>query len=167
MKYPKYNLYDDTYTPTYDEYVETCDNNGIEPQGENSEGYWDYIAFCQQNYWDDLKINLKCSMEAMQPCLVTGSLGLWDGRRTIYPTRCDNLLQAIQRCCGHSIDNIVIDVEDGVVNVKAMHHDGTNHFYIQPLSKKGLKATANWYDGNAGCEEYKSYWVKKYNGYLY
>lgn len=166
MKYPKYNLYDDSYIPEYEEYVDYCEANGIEPDEEDSQDYWDYVNHYHEYDWDDLKTNLKYSKQAQQPCLVYGTLGLWNGKPNIYPTRCESLIQAINKCC-RSVDNIKIDCEDGIINVYAMHHDGTNHFYIQPLSKKGLMATSRWYDNNAGCEEYKDYWVKKYNGYLF
>ena len=162
-----YVLYDDTTVPEYSEYVEHCRINGHEIEGENSQAYWDFASRYHENDWDDLKVNLKCSKEANQPVLLLGTLGLWNGKRTIFPTRCENLMQAIEKCVGRGVDNMKVYVENGIVYVEAYHHDGTNYFEIYKLSSKGLSATSKWYDGNAGCEDYKGYWLAKFHGYLF
>ena len=78
-----YVLYDDTTVPEYSEYVEHCRINGHEIEGENSQAYWDFASRYHEIDWDDLRENLKYSKEANQPVLLLGTLGLWNGRRTI------------------------------------------------------------------------------------
>lgn len=37
-------LLDTTYTPTYDEYVEECQDNGVEPKQVESDDYYDFVS---------------------------------------------------------------------------------------------------------------------------
>lgn len=165
-KYPTYTLIDTSYIPTYEEYVEDCSSRGVEPQGENSSDYWNFVAEYHVYDWDDLKSNLKHSKEANAPVLITGKLGLWDGIHTIYPMKWNSLIGAIQRCA-NSADNIKVEADCGVIHVYAYHHDGINKFDIYKLSKKGLKVTGNWYNGTSETEEVKKYLISKFNGYLF
>lgn len=165
-KYPTYTLIDTSYIPTYEEYVEDCSSRDVEPQGENSSDYWDFVAEYHVYDWDDFKSNLKYSKEANAPVLVSGKLGLWDGTHTIYPMKCDSLIDAIQKCA-NSADNIKVEVDCGVIHVYAYHHDGVNNFDIHKISKKGLKVIDNWRNGRSETEEIKKYWISKFNGYLF
>ena len=165
-KYPTYTLIDTSHIPTYEEYVEDCSLNNVEPQGENSSDYWGFVSQCYEYDFDDFKSNLSYSKEANVPVLVTGKLGLWDGTHTIVPVRVENLVSAIQKCA-NSADNIKVEADCGVIHVYAYHHDGTNKFDIYKLSKKGLKVTGNWYNGTSETEEVKKYWISKFNGYLF
>lgn len=164
---PKYTLFDDTYIPEYKEYVEHCRINDIEPEEENSQDYWDYVSEFQQTEWDDLRLNMSCSQQCKCPVIVTGKLGLWNGNPTIYPTRCEDLFSAIRKCYGKSIDNLKVEVENGIVHVYAYHHDGTNHYQIYRLSAKGLKASESWENGHAPNEECKGYWLAKFHGHIF
>lgn len=61
-------------------------------------------------------------------CVITGSLGLWDGRHTIIPTN-DILTNCIARCIGDN-DEVEIYEVDGELKIDAYHHDGINRFTI-------------------------------------
>jgi hypothetical protein len=65
-------------------------------------------------------------------CVVTGSLGLWDGRHTIQPVY-DNLAKCITKCLNAS-DEIEIYEVDGELKIDAYHHDGINRFTINLAS---------------------------------
>ena len=81
--YPKVTLCDTTYIPEYDEYKENCEANNIEPQGENSNDFWDYVSERRSIEYDSFVLNMENSAKDQQPCLLTGSCGLWNGRREI------------------------------------------------------------------------------------
>ena len=67
-----------------------------------------------------------------KPVTITGTLGLWDGVREIYPTTCNSLTEAFDRCIGRDIDDIILYlVDDSSYKLECYHHDGTNIFYIK------------------------------------
>lgn len=164
----KYVLCDTAVIPEYEEYLEHCRANDIEPQEEDSDDYWDYVTFMQELEMRDLKENLKYSSQNNTPVLITGTLQLWNGKPEIYPMRCESLWDAIRRCSNsNSIDKIRVEYDNGVVRVHASHHDGTNVFEIHKLSKKGIQTSENWYNNtNKDCEV-KGYWLAKFHGYLF
>jgi len=170
----------DTYNNdglTYEDYREDCEENDREPEAEDSNDYYEWLSDTTTRYWEDFQANLKYS-KADYPLMITGSLGLWNGRPDMYPILVESedwvthyknwkgeiveyhthhydnpsILKAILKCLG-SCDDIKVRFNDGVVEVDALHHDGTNCFYIRKLSKKGLAAVeaAN----NRGEDEYK------------
>lgn len=161
----RYTICDTMETPDYSSYLEYCEANEFEPQGENSNDYWDFVSDCRTMEIEDMRDNMKYSKQCNEPVLITGSLGLWNGSPSIYPTRCETLYEAIQRCFG-SCDDLKVEYENGVVYVKAYHHDGTNCFEIHKLSKKGIDATDSWF-GATKDTEVKGYWLAKFHGYLY
>lgn len=159
-------LIDTTWIPPYEDYVDFCKNNGIEPSEENSDDYWEYVSDSHENDWDYLRLNLgHGSDNANEPCVITGTLGLWNGNKTVLPVRCETLFAAIKRCFGQSIDNIVAIWEDGEVHVTAYHHDGENHFTINRLSKRGLQASEHWHNNVSSKEDLHPANIVKYHGY--
>lgn len=157
----KFVLFDTTEDFSYEDYKENCKCNNREPQDENSEDYWEYVADMRNMYYEDAMHEVKHTKELNTPVLITGTLGLWDGSHTIYPQCMDNVYSAIQRCWGNGIQDMDVTFEDGVFYVNAYHHDGTNCFEIHKLSKKGQAVTVNWYDGYEDCEV-KDYWLSKF-----
>lgn len=136
-------LYDNT-NYDFDEYkkyyMESCD---IEDADEVSdESVWDYIADCQSNDWDAFQGNMKYSKYKDSPCVIVGSLGLWNGTHSIEPVTCDNIMAAVMRCFGRSVDYIRVKQVNGHVEVDAIHHDGTNSFEIHLLNDKGIHASS-------------------------
>ena len=151
----------------YKEYVEMCHDEEREPHAENSEGYWDDIYRHTEWDWEDFCSNMLYGEYKNSRCMITGSLGLWNGRPTITPVLCDNLLDAIKKCIsGRSIDDWEVKTEDGHIEVLAHHHDGTNCFEIHLLSKKGEREVERekylYEDFNV-----KPWWFKNIYGYLF
>lgn len=134
--------YLDTYNYnglTYEDYCEWCrEEMDDEPADENSGAYWDWLAQERDVDTECFFINLKYSKENVRTCVINGKLGLWDGRHTIEPVECDTLEDAIRKCWSSCID-VEVYLEDGVVYVNAMHHDGTNCFEITPIDGKYSK----------------------------
>lgn len=124
----------DTHSiPEYEDYVEWCEDNDIEPTGEDSHDYWDFVNDMLRLEWDDFKANMKYSKYNEIPCVITGHLGLWNGNPDIETVECDTLLDAVEKC-SKGVDDIIVKMnEEGVVIVEGLHHDGRNYFEIRML----------------------------------
>lgn len=164
--YPKVTLCDTTYIPEYDEYKENCEANGFEPQAENSKDYWDYVSERRALEYDDFILNMENSAQAEQPCILTGSCGLWDGTHEIMPHKFSDVLSAVKKAYG-SLDDLIVSQEDGVIKVEALHHDGRNRFEIRPLTEHGKQALEDDCDGEAISCKLTDEMVGKYEGYLF
>ena len=164
--YPKVTLCDTTYIPEYDEYKENCEANNIEPKNENSNKKKDYVSERRSIEYDSFVLNMENSAKAQQPCLLTGSCGLWNGRREIMPYKFSNVLSAIIKAYG-SCDDIIVSQEDGVIKVESFHHDGCNRFEIRPLTENGKKMLEDDCDGEPISCELTDDMVGKYDGYLF
>lgn len=77
---------------------------------------------------------------AQTPCLVTGTLGLWDGRHTVRGVE-PTLARALCTCMGEG-DVTVEEDGRGNLTVTARHHDGVNTFEIRLLTEKGVRSYA-------------------------
>lgn len=88
--------------------------------------------------WNDMLENIKYG-GLNSKCVIEGTLGLWNGRKTIIPCVCDTLTEAIVKCVGEGL-SIEISLENGSVKVLSSHHDGTNEFEIHILNKKGCNS---------------------------
>lgn len=136
----------------YRDYLDFCEVNEIEPAAEDSNDYYEWLGEESQRFWEDFIDNLsygKCTY----PLLITGSLGLWTGSHDIEPVLVESedyhqngnyyskpsMKTAILKCLG-SCDDIKITYNDGIIEVDAMHHDGTNSFYIKKLTDVGYEA---------------------------
>lgn len=128
---------DYNYSELYREYLDYCEDNGIEPQEDGSREYWDWVSEMERIYWEDLMDNLKYSKYSNNPVVVCGRLGLWNGSPEIEPKRFDNIIDAIMACCSNC-DYITIKQYYSTIQVSASHHDGTNNFDIHFLNDKGL-----------------------------
>lgn len=120
----------------YADYEEFCEINGIEPKGENSDDYYEWLA-------DSARENYNCDLDNIRNCkqyqvrvVVTGTLGLWDGRHKVIPVVCNTVYDAIQRCV-NGADDVDVWFNNGHIEVVARHHDGQNCFDIRALSAKG------------------------------
>lgn len=150
---------------TYEDYLEYCEDMEIDPAEDESPEFYDWAYHMIELDWEDFQANMKYSPFAKLPCMITGCLGLWNGRPTIVPVKCDNIMDAIERCVSGGDDAEVI-LKDGYIEVLSKHHDGTNIFEVHLLSKKGIEraecSDRNWDDYNI-----KPYWFKNIYGYLY
>lgn len=156
-------LYDD-YDINFDElrevYAQITDDNTILNSRDNDSAFieWVYGEYLNSE-WIDLLDNIKhYSKYGNTPCVITGSLGLWNGRHNIYATKCDDLVSAINKCVGNA-QNVVIRLNNGCIEVNAMHHDGTNCFEIHILNKLG--------EITEGADLTKSCYHKKISGHLF
>lgn len=157
-----YNVIDTTVFPSYEDYVENCELFDCDPDDEDSQDYWDYASKVNDaDYNEDMRA-IEYSEDNEHRCVITGSLGLWNGRPAIKPVVCGSLVKAIKKCFG-SCDDLRVNFEDGVYKVSAIHHDGTNSFEIHKLSKKGNSVAEKWDNGEV-LDEVKPHWFAKFKG---
>lgn len=162
-----YVLCDTTSTPSYDSYVEYCKEClGCEPSDENSEEYWDYVNEMNESEYVSMRENMAYSKQCQCPVIITGKLGLWDGKHEIYPVRCDTLYDAISECSKNA-DSVKVEYQDGVVRVHSYHHDGCNSYQIHKISKRGEIVCSKWENGTSPNTDVKGYWFAKFHGFLY
>lgn len=125
------------------DYEEWCEDMGIDP-GDDSD-FFDWCAEeTQTNYEADME-NIKSCKQYNVPCIVTGSLGLWDGRHEIRAKRFESVYDAVMACMGDFDNTTVARYEDGRIGVTVSHHDGRNCFEIVALSKKGIEKVGENY----------------------
>lgn len=124
----------------YDSFVEAlCEEYDIERvPDEDSREFWDWASDERDAIYETDRDNIEGCKVYNVPVVITGALGLWDGRHSIVPVRCESVIDAIDRCNSDSILDIKVVFNEGHLEVYAGHHDGTNCFEIYALSKKGI-----------------------------
>ena len=153
----------------YTEYLEYCEDNGIEPEPDGSVEYYDWCA-------DEAQINYDCDMDNLmyselkdRTFVIEGILGLWWGRPTIKPVVIKGIVAAIKKCFGRDINDIEVELntKDGVIHIQSHHHDGTNFFTLKMLNKNGEKwidsAIEKWRMTKEEGEDFElnnHYWTK-------
>lgn len=140
----------------YADYVENCECNDVEPQDKDSQ---DFIDWCyeQREFKYEFGLEELAGLNGFNgegTCVIEGSLGLWNGTHTIMPQICKSAKDAVLRCYGSCDDLKVILTPKGTLEVSAYHHDGTNHFTISKLNKKGISIV--------NLTEVKDYMICKY-----
>ena len=160
----------------YADYVDFCEANEITPSDENSNDYYEWLGEERNRMVEDFFDNLKyCKVDT--PVLIEGTLGLWNGTRSIYPMlmestdyniyngkgRWDNpsVYKAVSKCVS-GMDDFKVEFADGQLIVHGYHHDGTNTFTISKLSKKGIVSATNANDNGRHLEP-KGYWYGKFS----
>ena len=112
---------------------------GIEETDENID---DYIYRENEFDWNCFKDNLECFIKGKNDLLVTGTLGLWYGRREggkIIKNMFE-LFELFKDC-----DYIKFEEENGHLYITASHHDGTNYYEVKELTDKGEEYASNHY----------------------
>ena len=131
-----YNDYDYNVEDYRDTYLNHCDANGIDVEDDVP---MEFI----QNILDEEWFSLLYDRLEFNPyntdCVILGTLGLWNGKKQIVPTREKTLMEAIKNCC-RDCDYNRIDIVDGHIEVTSAHHDGTNVYEIHVLNKRGQKS---------------------------
>ena len=146
----------DVFRYTYDDYLEWCKECGIpedERFGEDEDGGHLFSEWRHEQVEQDIECdieNMKYSKYADRDFIITGSLGLWDGRHpVVHPVIENGLVDTIMKCVDSSdiwdYDVFINDDED-YITVHAKHHDGTNVFEIHLLTEEGAKAYQEAYD---------------------
>jgi hypothetical protein len=120
------------------DYEEYCEINEIDAGGEDAFDEWKHDE-AEQTWEDDME-NLAYILNEDEFAIV-GSVGRWDGRRTIQAERMTGLQRAIKRCISrdHMDIEVRLNTETGAVEYRGHHHDGIDCFEIYRLSPLGIK----------------------------
>ena len=148
---------------TYQDYVEFCEANEITPSTEESDEYYEWESEETQQFAEDFFCNLKY-VKFDTPVIITGSLGLWNGRKEIYPMLVESsehpsLYNAVMKCI-NGMDDFKVELSEGEIVVHGYHHDGTNIFTISKVSKKGIDQVRKIVEQGKHLQV-KNYWIGK------
>lgn len=156
----------DTYNRDADDYVEDfeeyCLDNEfvIEGEGTDMEGlylggkvtFWDWYYRTMNeednDFWDGFRLAIK-NEPLFTRCVITGNLGLWNGRKTIVPTLVDNLYDAVIKCLT-DCELYKLTIKDNVLYVEGSHHDGRNSFEIRLVNSDNYDKLNYWDDEEDG-----------------
>lgn len=131
---------------TEDEGYTVKDDTAYDEDGDEVETLYDYatrqINLDTEDFWSGLhKVKDSCYIDYY---VVTGSLGLWDGRHGGICEPFDNLYDALSKCATDAYD-IVVKYEDNVIKFECHHHDGVNRFEIHNIASETYDKI-NWWD---------------------
>jgi hypothetical protein len=124
---------DINYTEMYCDYKEYCDANDIVAEDDTSSAFFEWVSDTLSMEWNDFIYNI--TKHYNSPCVVTGTIGRWNGRYSFSPKRYNSLADAISHC--NCEDTITIIAEDGVVKMFSYHHDSHHEFIIHKLNEMG------------------------------
>lgn len=144
----------------YEDYLEYCELDGCEAGTEDSMDYYNWVSDMIDFDINDTFADFNIKQDANTTVIITGTLGLWNGRPDIEPVFVESdriynystgkntynsaLTLAIKKCMDGMNDiDCYLDDETGYIEVIGHHHDGSNHFYIWKLSEFGKNTKAN------------------------
>ena len=135
LLFSDYNIKIDEY---WNEYLDYCECDGIDCSNHtiDSNEFYDWLCDTLSFEFSDLKDEIKYSNNNTE-CVVTGSVGRWNGNFNIEPRKFDTLIDAIDTCI-INCDNITISECNGTIIINGYHHDGSHCFYINKLNEKGI-----------------------------
>lgn len=148
--FDNYNINDEAWLEAYKEH---CEINEIEMpnDAENSTEFYEWQSEMFSMEWNDLLDNIESNWDNDVNCVVTGTVGRWNGTFEIEPKAFPSLRIAINTCASN-MDYVIVTEDEGIIKVEAIHHDGRNNFEIHKLNSKGLEAYCN--DEDLNNEEY-------------
>lgn len=129
--YPTYMLFTNNISLNEDEVREYNQENDT-----NFDIYELHNIISEQDY-EDFIGNLRYCQLNQNKYVMFGSLGLWNGRREIYPIVFESLEDAILKAI-RNMDYITITMRNGGIDIECVHHDGRNNFRIKKLNEKGI-----------------------------
>ena len=144
--FDNYNTNDEIWLKYFKEY---CEENGIEmpADAEYSDEFCEWQSEVRDMEWEDLLYNIESAWDSDVPCVVTGTVGRWNGRFEIELKAFHTLKESIYACVSN-MDYVILTEDKGVIKIEVIHHDGRNYFEIHKLNKKGLEAYCNDEDLN-------------------
>ena len=129
--YMSNDINEEDWKDAYEEYCEECEDIDEKPLD-----LYDYaLRETNLNMEEDVYTLDRLAKTRSEKWVVTGTLGLWDGKHIIYPKVFPNLRRALGACwedCGY-ID-IHTDEKGNYLEFTGSHHDGTNCFELRPVN---------------------------------
>lgn len=145
----------DIFNYTYQDYLDWCDECDVPEDrrfGEHDEGGHLFNQWRDEQVKQDIDCdyeNMKYSKYANRKFIITGHLGLWDGKKEVISDVTVGLVDAIKKC----VDNgdiwdydVFINDDENYITVHAKHHDGTNVFEIHLMTPEGATTYEEAYE---------------------
>lgn len=134
--YVIYDNHDVDYKDWFVEFKEWCECNDIDisKYDEDSDYFYDWVWDTLTIYWQDFICNLQHDKDNNVECVVRGKVGRWNGNFKIEPKTFPTLERAIYSCIKDCDYVTITQTEDGAIDIRATHHDGSNRFTIHKLN---------------------------------
>lgn len=134
----------DGWEDCYDDYLEWCDMNNIEPAEEDSYEYWDWVYEEVNETIDCDLMNMEYAKIKDRTFVITGAVQLWNGRPTIKPTFVRGLVDTVRKMSGSGDRHFLIelDTKKGIITCRQWSHDdptGNTMLEARMLNKNGEK----------------------------
>lgn len=128
----------------YEAYKEFCEINDIEPSAEDSKNFYEWQGHEMHIEFNDVLREIRLyDKKHYGHYYVDANLGLWNGRKSGFNVF-DSLTDAVWACI-ENMDYIKIELfEDGSIEIRAIHHDGTNCFMIYKMSEEDYERYDKW-----------------------
>ena len=116
-------------------YNEAADLNLWEHKEREDNDVLDYIQSLTIDYWNEMFEGV----DNLEDVVITGYFGTWNGPKEIVPCRCENIEQAINKCCdirGQWDADVCFETDDSGTEhlvVYVHHHDGSCRYEISAL----------------------------------
>ena len=110
---------------------EYCECNDVEFDEKSVD--WDYICNMRDFEWEDIMYNLIDQFGGNE-VILSGFLGLWNGRPQIANYHFAHIEQAIHKCL-QSGDEWSVSYDNWGIYLAVYHHDGVNNFTISPIKE--------------------------------
>lgn len=124
---------------TEKDYKEFLEQNEY-PEDECSfDDYMNWALEVESTHLETILTTCKFAKRYNTSVVITGSVQTWCGVREIVPDLQPDIEDAVRKCV-RSGEDYVVQFGNGRIYVQVMHHDGTNHFIIRPLNKKGYNS---------------------------
>lgn len=119
----------------YETYLSFCEDTDKSPAPKDSNEFQNWASEQAQIWFDEDLGEIQRFKAYNTDLIITGTLGLWSGRKEIVPVEACSVYDAIMRCC-KNCDDCVVEYDNGYIKIKANHHDGTNSFVVRPVDKR-------------------------------
>ena len=118
----------------YDAYLEYCHEMDETPGEVDSQEYIEWERDTENTDWCNALNDFKEKELVDYDVLVTGTLGLWDGKHKIEPKIFRDFDEAISAMCQDSIEVKISQIDEFTWKLENWHHDGKNEFIFRFLA---------------------------------
>lgn len=138
----------DGWEDCYDDYVECCEINGIEPAEKDSTEYWQWV-------YEEVEETISCDLTNMEYSkikdrvfAITGKIGRWDGTHTIKVKCVRGLVPLMKLLWGNDDRHFLIELDtvEGIITSRIWTHDdptGNTCLEARMLNRNGEKWLAS------------------------
>mgnify|MGYP003293922916 CR=1 FL=1 len=125
------------------------------------------IETCNSIAWDDANADLERFFNSGDHFVLRGHLGLWNGKHPVGA--CIGNYSDVLKAIGRDCESLKLYDDDGTFCMEVNHHDGTNYFEIQKLTKKGRDYISKneWKSYEQPIEYYETLWSKGFSTKLH